>query len=80
MILTDLVDLDVIDMQDRIRNAFPTLLEIRRETLRKAYYGRQYVSEADLDAFELCTSFLKDLDEQEQEILRDVINVIQEVR
>ena len=80
VILTDPVDLDVIDMQDRIRNAFPNLLEIRRETLRKAYYGRQYVPEADLDAFELCTSFLKDLDEQEQEILRDVINVIQEVR
>ena len=29
-VLTDRVDLDVIDMQDRMRHAFPNLLEIRR--------------------------------------------------
>ena len=39
VILTDKVDLDVIDMQERIRIAFPNLLEIRRETLRKADYS-----------------------------------------
>ena len=33
VILTDKVDLDVIDMQDRLRLAFPGLLEIRRETV-----------------------------------------------
>lgn len=74
VILTDKVDLDVLDMQDRIRYAFPNLLEIRREALRKADYSVQYASEADLDAFALCSSFLKDLSEEEQELLRDVIN------
>ena len=38
MILTDKADLDVIDMQERIRLAFPNLLEIRRENQRKTDY------------------------------------------
>ena len=40
-VLTDRVDLDVIDMQDRMRHAFPNLLEIRRETERKAEYREE---------------------------------------
>lgn len=79
VILTDTIDLDVIDMQDRIRYEFPNLLEIRRETLRKADYTSQYRPEEELDAFELCMSFLADLDEEEQNLLRDVINTVQEV-
>lgn len=78
VVLTDKADLDVMDMQDRLRNEFPNLLEIRRETMRKADYGRAYAPEKKLDAFELCASFLKDLDEEEQELLRDVINTVQE--
>ena len=36
--------------------------------------------QAELDPFELCCSFLKDADEGEKEVLRDVINtVLQEV-
>lgn len=79
VILTDKVDLDVIDMQERIRSAFPNLLEIRRETLRKADYSRDFAAEENLDPFELCCAFLKDLDDGEKEILRDVINTVQEV-
>ncbi len=80
VILTDRKDLDVIDMQDRIRNEFPNLLEIRRETVRKADYSQNLAVEAELDLFGLCSSFLKDLDAGEQELLRDVINTVQEVR
>ena len=80
VILTDREDLDVMDMQDRLRSAFPNLLEIRRETLRKADYSRTYAAGNTLDAYELCSSFLKDLDEQEQELLRDVIHTVQEVQ
>lgn len=79
VILTDKVDLDVIDMQERIRIAFPNLLEIRRETLRKADYSRDFAAEENLDPFELCCAFLKDLDDGDKEILRDVINTVQEV-
>ena len=78
VVLTDQVDLDVFDMQDRLRSAFPHLLEIRRETLRKADYSREYSVQQELDPFELCCAFLKDIDEEEKAVLRDVINTIQE--
>ena len=80
VVLTDPVDLDVIDMQDRIRFAFPNLLEIRRENRRRADYQAEYSEEREMDVFELCNSFLKDLDGEEQEILRSVINTVQEVQ
>lgn len=80
VILTDRVDLDIMDMQDRIRMAFPYLLEIRREVLRKADYSDQLMAEKEQDPFELCCSFLKDLDDEEKTILRDVIHTVQGVK
>ena len=80
VILTDKVDLDVVDMQERIRLAFPNLLEIRRENQRKADYTREIRSETLLDPYELCCSFLKELDEQEKEILKDVLHTVQGVK
>lgn len=78
VILTDQVDLEVMDMQDRVRYAYPYLLELRRESARKADYSSTYVPEEELDTFELCCSFLSDLTEEEKELLQDVINSIQE--
>ena len=46
VILTDRVDLDVIDLQERLHAAFPYLLEIRREGLRTVSYERQQTEEA----------------------------------
>lgn len=80
VILTDKVDLDVIDMQERIRLAFPNLLEIRRENQRKADYARALKSETLLNPYELCCSFLKNMDEKEKEILQDVIHTVQGVK
>ncbi|MGN0401792.1 MAG: exonuclease SbcCD subunit D [Acetatifactor sp.] len=80
VLLTDKVDLDVIDMQERVRYAFPNLLEIRREGMRKADYGTGVIEEADMDPFELCCSFLREPDCREQELLRDVLNTVQEVQ
>lgn len=80
VILTDRVDLDIMDMQDRIRMAFPYLLEIRREVLRKADYSEQLMTEKEQDPFELCCSFLKDLADEEKTILRDVIHTVQGVK
>lgn len=76
VILTDREDLDVLDMQDRLRLAFPFLLEIRREHVRKADYTRDMTGEEDLDPFELCCRFLKDSDDEEKEILTDVIHAV----
>ena len=78
VILTDQVDLDVIDMQELLHLAFPNLLEIRRETERKTDYDRELDREALLDPFSLCCLFLKDMDEQEKEIITDVINKVKE--
>ena len=78
VILTDKADLDVIDMQDRLRMAFPFLLEIRREAVRKADYSRKSEEQMNTDPLTLCCSFLTDLDEEEKELLKDVINCVQE--
>ncbi len=80
VVLTDKIDLDVIDMQDRLRFAFPHLLEIRRSMLRQADYTMRDFQEEEWDPLRLCCAFLKDLDEDTQEILRDVINTVGEVR
>lgn len=80
VILTDKKDLDVIDMQERIRLAFPNLLEIRRENQRKADYARTLKSETLMNPYELCCSFLKNMDEKEKEILQDVIHTVQGVK
>ena len=76
VILTDRIDLDVMDMQERIRIAFPNLLEIRREHLRKADYTKELQSETLMDPYELCCSFLKDLDEKEKELLQDILHTV----
>ena len=78
VVLTDKVDLDVIDMQDRLRLAFPGLLEIRRETQRHTDYASIRTPEKILNPFQLCREFLSETDEEEMDILQDVINTVQE--
>ena len=80
VILTDQVDYDVIDMQDRIRHEYPNILEIRRETLRQANYDARILQDKELGVFELCSLFLGDLNEEEQELLQDVVNSVLEVK
>lgn len=77
VIINDKVDLDVIDMQDRVRHAFPNLLEIRRESIRKANYRGKGMNGAKLDPYELCVSFLGEgASEEELSLLSDVINKV----
>ena len=80
VVLTDKADLDVIDMQDRLRLSFPGLLEIRRENGRMADYSEKMAPEKLLDPFELCCQFLNETDEQEKEILQDIINTVHGVK
>jgi len=77
-VLTDRGDLDAADMQDRLHAAFPNLLEIRRETLRTADYGAKGAGEPGMSAFELCLAFLKDVTEEEKDLLSDVLNSLEE--
>ena len=78
VVLKDKEDLDVIDMQDRLRHAFPNLLEIRRETIRKVDYARDFNPREHLDPYELCSSFLENIhmNEEEEALLKDVINTV----
>lgn len=76
-VLTDREDLEVLDMQDRLREAFPMLLEIRRENTREAFYASGGEPLREADPYEMCCSFLKSTDEKEQELLRNVINSVQ---
>ena len=80
VILTDQTDLDLFDMQDRIRNCFPHLLEIRREYQPKADYSVAISQEKMPDPFELCCAFLKEADEEEKDLLQDVIHTVLEVK
>lgn len=75
--LTDPVDLDVFDTLDRLRDAFPNLLEVRRETQRETAY-RDLSSQAPLDPFSLCQSFLGDLEPEEADLLREVVLEVEE--
>ena len=85
VILTDRTEISAPDMQDRLRNAFPCLLEIRREGSRKADYRGEILSETAQNPYELCCAFLRsvdawrDVDEEGKELLRQVINAVQEV-
>lgn len=78
VVLTDRVDYNVLDMQDRLRRAFPNLLEIRRELVRQNNYQRDYQAEKEADPMELCKLFLDDLSEEEEELLQQVINELME--
>lgn len=69
--LTDLPDFDT---QDRIRAAFPYLLEIRRETLLQRDYVGVLKAQEKLDPYEICCSFLGDAPEEEMAVLQDVVN------
>ena len=80
VVLTDEQDAELPDLQDRLRNAFPFLLEIRRERLRSVDYRASSHPEENLSPFELCESFLQDVTEEEKHLLRDVINTVQEER
>lgn len=74
--LTDKADLDAIDMTERLRQAFPNLLEIRRETYFQANYDKEILSDKEADPYELCLSFLGETDEEDQKILKDLVNQV----
>ena len=80
VLLTDKVDLDVADMQERLRRAFPRLLEIRRETLHRGDYSDAGIVERTLNPFELCCEFYKGISDREKDILKNIINQVEGVK
>ena len=76
VILDGKEELDVIDAQERIRMAFPYLLEIRRENMRHSDYKAGVDREKLMDPYELCMSFLGETDDEEKNIMQDIINKV----
>ena len=77
--LTDMQDLDVIDLQERLFLAFPNLLEIRRMYVRGANFSNAVCNDVFDSPYELICSFIPDMDTEEQEIIQSVINEALEV-
>lgn len=69
-------DLDVFDMQERLRLAFPNLLEIRRKNARRAEYKAEPEEREILNPFELCCEFAKLTDDEEKKILQEALNAV----
>lgn len=65
--LTDQPDFDT---QDRIRAAFPYLLEIRREMLTQREYAEAWKAQEKIDPFDTCCSFLGDTTDEEKRFYR----------
>ena len=76
VLLTDEADLDIVDMQDRLRLCFPNLLEIRRQQRFRTGLRRYRGNEKAKDPMELITDFLggEGLDEEDRKLLADVLN------
>ena len=76
--LTDKEDLDVFDMQDRLREAFPNLLEIQREGQKRVDYKAKVTAQDSLSPFDLCKIFLEDMDSEEEKLLTEIINEVKQ--
>ena len=70
--------IDPSDANDRLKDAFSNILEIRRENIKKADYSGKISVKKALDPYELCCMFLSDPDEEQKELLSEVINTILE--
>ena len=71
VILTDKVDVNVFDMQDRLRHAFPNLLEIRREKrCTKPIMKWKNSGMRQSDALSLCCEFIGDERRKREKFLR----------
>ncbi len=80
VILTDQEDLDIIDMQARLRHAFPNLLEIRRELKRETDLPVVDLKTKVMSPSELCSAYLKDMNAEDEALLKDIINDVLEVQ
>ncbi len=77
VVLTEEVESQIPEILERLRFAFPFLLEVQREVRRMPGTVAREIARSE-DPFELCCEFLKDVDDAEAEILRDVINSVRE--
>lgn len=79
VVLTDKEDFNTFDMKERLHDAFPNILEIRIENIRKYEERRgQLPSPGKMSPYDMCMAFLgKDgMDEEDRKLIMDVINSV----
>lgn len=74
IILTDDKDLEIFDVQERIAMAFPNRLEIQRKYARQKGISGEMAEPVCTSPYELICQFIPDMDEEEQDIMKSVIN------
>jgi exonuclease SbcD len=80
VILTDTDDLDVVDLKERLNIAFPNLLEIQRKYTRGLNTeASENIEIKNISPYDLICEFIPDMDDEEQEIMKSVINEAMEV-
>jgi exonuclease SbcD len=79
VILTDTEDLDIVDLKERLNIAFPNLLEIQRKYTRSLNLKSEQAKIKNLSPYELICEFIPDMDDEEIEIMKSVINEAMEV-
>ena len=80
VVLTERADQADYDSREKLRLAFPRLLEVRRADPGGAEYGELCSAPAKLDPYSLALQFLGETDEKERAILKDVFETIQKVK
>lgn len=78
--LTERTDLDISDMQMRLREAFPYLLGVKMENaLAMAEEDIHWEKLQEATSFDLFLQFCPDLEQEDQDILKDVIHTVKGV-
>lgn len=79
VLLTDEEDLDTLDMQGKLRQAFPHLMEIRRsKSIQVNYQAAEQLKLEEVNPFNMFCEFYPEITLEEKEILQDIINEVKE--
>lgn len=77
IVLTDTEEIEALDMQERLKIAFPKLLEIRRNNVSRIDNELEIETEDTLKSpYELICKFIPSLKDDEKELIKNVINEV----
>lgn len=78
VVLTDEEDTELVDLQNRLRAAFPNLLETRRERQKRTGRSSALNLDDNPDILRQCAGFLGEISDEEKKLLENVINSVLE--
>ena len=77
--LTKKVEINSVELQDRLRAAFPNYLEIRPAEEKNFAVDEKNISAENLNPFDLCCEFYPDISDDEKILLQEIMNSVQEM-